>query len=230
MFVGQTDFRANWFREAKSGHYYWALAHAFIAASDLLSRKCPPKPSDVGQARILVLACDVNLLMVNGRRTPRAIGVSIHFPLWIHGFHPEKRRIGQTEGVENEAEPQSPVIPAYSHDLEAESPIPDSRRDVDARRAFSSQRQLRHLWGSSQKCHSAHRKFTALQILAVLKGNRGLENFIHPRQIRAMTTPHTIQAEYDLIFAGGGTAACIIAGRLATALMRTSSRWARIHI
>ncbi|KAJ7738338.1 GMC oxidoreductase-domain-containing protein [Mycena metata] len=32
-----------------------------------------------------------------------------------------------------------------------------------------------------------------------------------------MTTPHTIQAEYDLIFAGGGTAACVTAGRLATA-------------
>ncbi|KAJ7484622.1 alcohol oxidase-like protein [Mycena latifolia] len=31
-------------------------------------------------------------------------------------------------------------------------------------------------------------------------------------------TPHAVQAEYDLIFAGGGTAACIIASRLATAL------------
>ncbi|KAJ7039912.1 GMC oxidoreductase-domain-containing protein [Mycena alexandri] len=32
-----------------------------------------------------------------------------------------------------------------------------------------------------------------------------------------MTAPHTIEAEYDLIFAGGGTAACLTAGRLATA-------------
>ncbi|KAJ7698865.1 GMC oxidoreductase-domain-containing protein [Mycena metata] len=32
-----------------------------------------------------------------------------------------------------------------------------------------------------------------------------------------MTVPHVIKAEYDLIFAGGGTAACITAGRLATA-------------
>ncbi|KAJ7770632.1 GMC oxidoreductase-domain-containing protein [Mycena metata] len=32
-----------------------------------------------------------------------------------------------------------------------------------------------------------------------------------------MTIPHTIEAEYDLIFAGGGTAACLTAGRLATA-------------
>ncbi|KAJ7770659.1 GMC oxidoreductase-domain-containing protein [Mycena metata] len=32
-----------------------------------------------------------------------------------------------------------------------------------------------------------------------------------------MTIPHTIEAEYDLIFAGGGTAACVTAGRLATA-------------
>ncbi|KAJ7738319.1 GMC oxidoreductase-domain-containing protein [Mycena metata] len=37
-----------------------------------------------------------------------------------------------------------------------------------------------------------------------------------------MTTPHTIQAEYDLIFAGGGTAACLTAGRLATAFPNLS--------
>ncbi|KAJ7484627.1 glucose-methanol-choline oxidoreductase [Mycena latifolia] len=34
--------------------------------------------------------------------------------------------------------------------------------------------------------------------------------------------PHLVQAEYDLIFAGGGTAACIIASRLATALPNLS--------
>jgi alcohol oxidase len=32
-----------------------------------------------------------------------------------------------------------------------------------------------------------------------------------------MTSPHSIEAEYDLVFSGGGTAACIIASRLATA-------------
>ncbi|KAF8171077.1 GMC oxidoreductase-domain-containing protein [Mycena galopus ATCC 62051] len=32
-----------------------------------------------------------------------------------------------------------------------------------------------------------------------------------------MTSPHSIEAEYDLVFAGGGTAACVIACRLATA-------------
>ncbi|KAJ6514115.1 GMC oxidoreductase-domain-containing protein [Mycena vulgaris] len=32
-----------------------------------------------------------------------------------------------------------------------------------------------------------------------------------------MTSPHSIQSEYDLVFAGGGTAACITASRLATA-------------
>ncbi|KAJ7075522.1 alcohol oxidase-like protein [Mycena belliarum] len=32
-----------------------------------------------------------------------------------------------------------------------------------------------------------------------------------------MTSPHSIDVEYDLVFAGGGTAACIIASRLATA-------------
>ncbi|KAJ7758182.1 GMC oxidoreductase-domain-containing protein [Mycena maculata] len=32
-----------------------------------------------------------------------------------------------------------------------------------------------------------------------------------------MTSPHSIPAEYDLIFAGGGTAACVTASRLATA-------------
>ncbi|KAJ7436330.1 GMC oxidoreductase-domain-containing protein [Mycena latifolia] len=32
-----------------------------------------------------------------------------------------------------------------------------------------------------------------------------------------MTSPHSIEAEYDLIFAGGGTAACITASRLAAA-------------
>ncbi|KAJ7123137.1 GMC oxidoreductase-domain-containing protein [Mycena epipterygia] len=32
-----------------------------------------------------------------------------------------------------------------------------------------------------------------------------------------MTSPHSIQAEYDLVFAGGGAAACITASRLATA-------------
>ncbi|KAJ7899374.1 GMC oxidoreductase-domain-containing protein [Mycena leptocephala] len=32
-----------------------------------------------------------------------------------------------------------------------------------------------------------------------------------------MTSPHSIKAEYDLVFSGGGTAACIIASRLATA-------------
>ncbi|KAJ7484679.1 GMC oxidoreductase-domain-containing protein [Mycena latifolia] len=34
--------------------------------------------------------------------------------------------------------------------------------------------------------------------------------------------PHLVQAEYDLIFAGGGTAACIIASRLATAFPNLS--------
>ncbi|KAJ7210036.1 GMC oxidoreductase-domain-containing protein [Mycena pura] len=33
-----------------------------------------------------------------------------------------------------------------------------------------------------------------------------------------MSIPHSIQAEYDVVFAGGGAAACIIASRLATAL------------
>ncbi|KAF7326370.1 hypothetical protein MVEN_02623400 [Mycena venus] len=32
-----------------------------------------------------------------------------------------------------------------------------------------------------------------------------------------MASPHTVQAEYDLVFAGGGTTACITASRLATA-------------
>ncbi|KAJ7484630.1 GMC oxidoreductase-domain-containing protein [Mycena latifolia] len=36
------------------------------------------------------------------------------------------------------------------------------------------------------------------------------------------TAPHLVHAEYDLIFAGGGTAACIIASRLATALPNLS--------
>jgi alcohol oxidase len=32
-----------------------------------------------------------------------------------------------------------------------------------------------------------------------------------------MMLPHTVQTEYDLVFIGGGTAACITASRLATA-------------
>ncbi|KAJ6590478.1 GMC oxidoreductase-domain-containing protein [Mycena vulgaris] len=38
----------------------------------------------------------------------------------------------------------------------------------------------------------------------------------------SVEAPHPVQAEYDLVFAGGGTAACIIASRLATAFPNLS--------
>ncbi|KAJ7143342.1 GMC oxidoreductase-domain-containing protein [Mycena crocata] len=42
------------------------------------------------------------------------------------------------------------------------------------------------------------------------------------RYLAIMTAPHPVQAEYDLVFAGGGTAACITASRLATAFPNLS--------